>query len=204
MEITDHDLRLAAQGAKSAAKSARGLVSLSDLIGEANLWMVQHPEKVEQWREEGRHGQNKLRNACRQRCLTVVSYARRLHNRLEHGEGGQYYYTPPVIKEILPDIFDREDWTMTARSEALETRGKTRPAEGNNRLAMICDVRAAFYGLPQADQMLLEELYRAGGTPAEVLAATYEVHEKTIKRREARVLDKMVERLGGEPPGYHV
>jgi len=201
MEITDQDLQLAAQGAKSAARSARGLVPLSDLVAEANLWMVNNIEKVVLWREQGTHGKNKLRNACRQRCLTVVASARRLHNRDQNGD--QYYYTPGIIREILPDIFDREDWSMTSRLEKDDApKGASRPAEGNNRLAMICDVRAAFYGLPQADRNLLYALYGAGGAHPSVVAARYEVVERTIQRREQRILEKMVERLGGEPPFF--
>jgi len=44
------------------------------------------------------------------------------------------------------------------------------------------------------------DMYRDGGLPVDVMAAQWEVTERTIKRREERVLDKMVERLGGEPP----
>jgi len=202
VEITEHDIKLAKQGAMSAARSARGVVSLSDLIGEANLWMVTHLDKVEQWRGEGRHGANKLRNACRQRCLTVVAAERRLQARLDKGD--LYYYTPAVIRELLPDIFEPEDWVGGSNAPSDEPKGPSRPAWGNNRLAAVCDVRSAFYGLPQADRVLLADLYQAGGLPVDVLAATYGVHEKTIKRREQRIIDKMVERLGGEPPGYHV
>lgn len=202
MEITDHDLKLAKQGAMSAAKSARGLVPLSDLIGEANLWMVEHLDKVELWREQGSHGANKLRNACRQRCLTVVAKERRRRSRLELGD--LFYYTPQMVREILPDIFDTDDWSSSTSTISDEPRAASRPAEGNNRLAAICDVRQAFYGLPQADRTFLAELYEAGGVTTEVLAATMNVHERTVKRREQRVIDKMVERLGGEPPGYRM
>ena len=201
MEITDQETRLAAQGARSAARSARGLVSVSDLIGEANLWMVSHMEKVLLWREQGRHGQNKLRNACRQRCLTVVAAERRLKSRLEAGD--IFWYTPAAIREILPNIFDTDDWTSSSAGEAGELKKQARPAEGNNRLAAICDVRAAFYGLPQGDQKLLVLLFKDCFDYA-TAAATLDVHEKTVRRREQRVLEKMVERLGGEPPGYHV
>ena len=201
MEITEQETKLAIQGARSAARSARGLVSLSDLIGEANLWMVQHLDKVELWREQGRHGANKLRMACRQRCLTIVAAERRLKSRLEAGD--MYWYTPGVIREILPDIFDTDDWSTSSAGNPNELRGRSRPAEGNNRLAAICDVRAAFYGLPQADQRLMVLLFEDGFDYATV-AATLDVHERTVRRREQRVLEKMVERLGGEPPGYHM
>lgn len=202
MEITDHDLKLAKQGAMSAHKSARGLVPLGDLIGEANLWMVEHIDKVELWRGQGSHGANKLRNACRQRCLTIVARERRLRSRLEAGD--IYYYTPQMVREILPDIFDTDDWSTSTSTMSDEPRRPGRPAEGNNRLAAICDVRAAYHGLADSEKMVLQELYAAGGVTFEVLAATLDVHERTVRRREQRIIEKLVERLGGEPPGYHV
>lgn len=202
MEITDHDIKLAKQGAVSAFRAARGLVPLGDLIGEANLWMVEHLDKVELWRTQGSHGANKLRNACRQKCLTVVAAERRLKSRLEAGD--MFYYTPQMVREILPDIFDTDDWSSSTSTVSDEPKRQSRPSEGNNRLAAICDVRAAFYGLSESDRMIITELYAGGGMDPEVLAATMDVHPRTIRRREQRVIEKMVERLGGEPPGYHV
>jgi hypothetical protein len=61
-------------------------------------------------------------------------------------------------------------------------------------------VRTAFYNLRENDQKLLCDMYQDGGLPIDVMATQWEVTERTIKRREERILDKMVERLGGEPP----
>lgn len=203
MEITDHDIKLAKQGALAAHRAARGLVSSTDLIGEANLWLVENLDKVELWRTQGSHGANKLRNACRQRCLTVVAAERRRRSRLEQGD--LFYYTPAMVREILPDIFDMDDWTTSTSTASDEEprRRQSRPSEGNNRLAAIVDVRSAFYSLSASDQMLLTELYQGGGMGFDVLAATMDISEKTARRRESRIIDKLVERLGGEPPGYH-
>jgi hypothetical protein len=196
--ISDSELRLASQGAKSAFRSGRGLVEYNDLVGEAHLWIVENYEKVEQWRDEGRHGQNKLRNACRQRCLTVIARERRKRSNLQPGD--VFYYTPQMIREILPNIWDEDDWVTGQQVGSGEIRTPSRPAEGNNRLAMIVDVRTAFFNLNNNDQNLLSDMYKDGGLPLDVVATQWEVTERTIKRREERVLDKMVERLGGEPP----
>jgi hypothetical protein len=196
--ISDSELRLASQGAKSAFRSGRGLVEYNDLVSEAHLWIVENYEKVEQWRDEGRHGQNKLRNACRQRCLTVIARERRKRSNLQPGD--VFYYTPQMIREILPNIWDEDDWVTGQQVGGGEIRTPSRPAEGNNRLAMIVDVRTAFFNLNNNDQNLLSDMYKDGGLPLDVVATQWEVTERTIKRREERVLDKMVERLGGEPP----
>jgi RNA polymerase sigma factor (sigma-70 family) len=198
--ITDSELRLAAQGAKSAHNSSRGLVEYNDLVGEAHLWIVENYEKVETWRDQGRHGQNKLRNACRQKCLSVVARERRKRSNLQPGD--VFYYTPQMIREILPNIWSVDDWSSGETVTTGEIRTPSRPAEGNNRLAMIADVRAAFFNLKKPDQEVLHILFRDNLT-FEQAAEVLHVTERTVRRREERVLDRMVERLGGEPPWKH-
>lgn len=200
MVISDSELRLAGQGAKSAYRSGRGLVDYNDLVGEAHLWLVENYEKVELWREQGRHGQNKLRNACRQKCLNVIARERKQRSGLQPGDA--FYYTPQMIREIISNIWDEDDWATGEVATTGETRTPSRPSEGNNRLAMIADVRSAFFNLKKPDQELLYVLYRDNKSFEEA-AELFTVTERTIRRRDERILDKMVERLGGEPPWKH-
>lgn len=195
--IGETEVRLAKQGAMSAARSARGLVSTDELVAEANLWMVSHIEKVVLWKEQGTHGKNKLRNACRQYCLNIVAKERRRRSALQPGD--LHYYTPAMVRELLPVIWDQDDWVSGQHTESHEAKAPARPSEGNNRLAMIIDVRAAFFDLKIEDQYLIACIYRDNRTWAS-LAEQYEVHERTIRRREERAVDRMVEFLGGEPP----
>jgi RNA polymerase sigma factor (sigma-70 family) len=197
VEILESELMIARQGASSASRSARGLVPLNDLVGEAFLWMVGHYDKVAQWRQEGRHGQNKLRMACRMACLSVVAEERRKRSGLQRGDS--FFYTQAIVRELLPAIFDRDEWTAGPAYDT-EVRGPSRPSEGNTRLAMIIDVRVAFDSLPEQDQNMLMWLYRDNGLTFEQLGEMMEVHERTARRREERAIERMVERLGGENP----
>ena len=197
-EITPQDMRIAKQGALSAYRSGRGLVAAEDMIGEGNLWMVKHLDKVVHWRTQGKHGQNKLRHAVRQRCLTIIAKERRRRSGLQPGD--IFYYTPAMIRELLPDIWDEDDWVSGNTNNAEEIRNPSRPSEGNNRLAMVADVRSSFYTLSKTDQSLLEDFYRDGGVTIDIMAARLEVTERTVRRRDDRIMEKMVERLGGEPP----
>jgi len=115
--------------------------------------MIQNYDKVEHWRTQGRHGQNKLRNACRQRCLSVVARERKHRSGLKKGD--TFFYSAQIIREVLPDIWDEDDWSSSGVSYSSDVT---------------------------------------------VAALLYEVAPRTIKRREARYLDKMVEKLGGESP----
>ncbi len=195
--ITANDLKIAKQGALSAHRSGRGLVDKDDLIGVANMWMVQNVDKVVLWHGQGRHGQNKLRTACRQRCLTVIATERRKRSGLEPGD--VFYYSAQMIREIIPDIFDEDDWS-TGSTNNSELRGPSRPSEGNNRLAMIADVRSAYFSLPKRDQQFLADMYKDGGLPVDVMSVQWDVTERTVRRRDDRIMEKLVERLGGEPP----
>lgn len=196
--FTEKEMNLAFQGAKSAHSSARGLLPLDDLVQEARLWMVSHPDKVETWRDEGRHGGNKLRKACRQHCLTVVQRERRLQSGLRPGDS--YFYSPAVIADLLPYIWDATDWIGGSAVTLDDVRSLPRPSEGNNRLAIIADVRSAYQKLQDQDQVLLSLLHQHGGETYESVALMLDVHERTIRRREERIIDRMVELLGGENP----
>ena len=196
--VTDADLKVAQQGAASAHKSARGLVPLNDLVSEAYLWLAEHPAKVEEWREDGRHGKNKLRVACKRACLRLIATERRRNAGIVPSD--QFYYSAALVRELLPFIWDPDDWTTSSQAPSDEIRSPSRPSEGNNRLAMIVDVRAAFYTLPHSDQILLLDLHQGDGRSYETVAGMYEVAEKTVRRREERAIDRIVERLGGEYP----
>lgn len=198
IDVDEKALRLAKQGAMSAYRSGRNLVSSDDLTGEAYLWLVENAKRVNEWLADGRHGENKIRYATKQRCLQVVAAERKARSGLQRGDA--YYYSPIMLKQVLPDIFNREDWATSGVDQQSEKRSTHAPSEGNNRLAILVDVYSAFCSLKPADQSLLRELHEDGGMHYEVVAATYGVTEKTIRRREARALDKMVESLGGEHP----
>lgn len=198
MVVTEDELKLARQGAHSAYRSGRGIMDEEDLTQEAYLWIVQNPRKVQAWREKGKHGQNILRNACRQRCLTLIANERRKRSRLEMGD--LFYYTQQMIRELIPDMLNEESWTFNSVQDNSELKGPSRPSEGNSRIATICDVSLAFESLKDNDKAILEDLYGDGGVQYGMVALKLGVSERTVRRREERALDKMVEFLGGERP----
>jgi len=196
--VTEEELKLARQGAHSAYRSGRGIISEEDLTQEAYLWMVQNLRKVIGWRDKGKHGQNILRNACRQRCLTLIADERRRKSRLEMGD--LFYYTQQMIRELMPDVLNEESWVDGGMMDNSELKGPSRPSEGNSRIATICDISSAFESLSDNDKAILEDLYGDGGVHYGIVALKTGVTERTVRRREERALDKMVEYLGGERP----
>ena len=198
--LTDHHFRLAKQAAASAAKSGRGVCGYDELEGEAFLWLARNAKRVVQWDDEGRHGQNKVKHAARMHCLKVVDTERRKRSGLMRGD--LHYYTPGLVEELLPSIFQYVDFNSSGDVQQERVRGSSSPSEGGNRQVMIIDVKQAFFSLNRKDQALLHELFADGGVSAEILAATFLVTERTIRRWRTRAVGKMLEWLGGEPPWW--
>ena len=201
MELTDREIQVITQGATNAHKAQREFMPLPDLINEGVLWALEHERKVLMWREKGKYGENLLRHSVKQKCLSIIAKERKRIYRLERDDIA--YYNPAVVREVLPDIFDTDDWTTSSQSQMTDkVSGVSRPSEGNTRLATVIDVLSAFQSLSEDDQALLTDLYSDGGVTQQVLAATLDVTEKTIARREQRAVQRMVDRLGGELPWW--
>lgn len=200
MELTDRELQIITQGATNAHKAQREFIPLPDLINEGVLWALEHERKVVLWREKGKYGENLLRHSVKQAALSKIAAERRRIYKLERDDIA--YYTPAVVREILPDIFDPDDWLSSSMNDQERVKGTSRPSEGNTRLAAVVDVRSAFYTLNEDDQGFIRDLFQDGGLTHQVMAATLDVAEKTVQRKEQRIIQRMVDRLGGELPWF--
>lgn len=197
MQFTEKEYRLAREGARDASKSS-SLVEQEDLVGEAFLWLSSHPKKVTEWRELGRKGENMLRISCKRAALKAVAKERKRITGAEYSD--MCFYSTQMIRELMPTIFNVEDWSSSA-AMSNEPRGQSAPAEGNNRLAMIVDVRAAYHDQATHIQEFLQRMYDNPVPNVEDLIAVEEgVSTKTIQRRDERYLGFMVQYLGGDNP----
>jgi DNA-directed RNA polymerase specialized sigma24 family protein len=200
VELTDRELQVITQGATNAYNAQRKFMDVGDLINEAVLWALTHEKKLLMWLEKGKHGENLLRFSAKQHCLSLIGKERRRIYVLEKDDIA--YYTPAIVREVLPDIFDIDDWLSGSTNDQERVSGTSRPSEGNTRLATVVDVKSGFDSLSVDDKALLTDLYADGGVTHQVLAATLEVAEKTIQRREQRAVQRLVDKLGGELPWW--
>ena len=197
MQYTEKEYRLAREGARDASKSS-SLIEHDDLVGEAYLWLASHPKKVFEWRELGRKGENMLRISCKRSALKAVARERKRISGAEFSD--MCFYSTQMIRELMPVIFNVADWS-TSSAMSNEPRGQSAPAEGNNRLAMIVDVRAAYHDQAMHIQEFLQRMYDNPVPNVEDLIAVEEgVSTKTIQRRDERYLGFMVQYLGGDNP----
>lgn len=107
------------------------------------------------------------------------------------------WYTITAIKNILPDVFDYEDW-QTFQAGSGGRSGKP-AAWGGDRLATIIDVKAAMNTLP-ADRIALLREHYANGSTTEVCATIFEMNVETVRKRLQRALKSISNALNNPRP----
>lgn len=204
--IPEHLNKIIHRAARRIMVSSRGLVELDDLVAEVYLWMVKHPAKMEGFLDP------KDRGACR--VFDKIAYRRMqdyvLRERTAKTGGkasDQYFYHVGMVEELLPDVWnvnDRLFATVDDRATGMK-RGRTIPSEGNSRAAMLADVQAAVNRLPEHEQELLRMRFYDGngGMTLRELAAMLDISEAQASRRMSRLVDKVVDHLGGESPSWN-
>lgn len=194
----DRIMRACRRAAQKVARTNKNYVETADVQSELYVWVMKHRQAVADWLEQGQYGMNKLNVAL---FRAGHRYASKERARLTGSQLGDFYwYTPGVLEELLPDVWNINDWTLTASGDATRTRRD--PAEGGNRLAMLIDVAWAVSTLSKDDQAVLRDLYKDGGCYLDVIAAKLQITEDGARKHVHRILDRLVERLGGEPPFY--
>lgn len=198
LEFTDTEHKVATGVARRICRSQRDLVEHDDVRQECYLWMCKYPDRVYRWRDEGKVGKAKLGTAL---YRAGMRYALRERTRATRTKPEDHaFYTEAMLHELLPDVYDYDSWAFETFTEDTERSAPSRPAEGNTRLAMLVDVKWAVEGLTEEEQGLLKDRFADGGLSVSAMAATYDTHETTIRRRVKNTLRKLADRLGGEPP----
>jgi hypothetical protein len=111
-----------------------------------------------------------------------------------------YFYSTGQLRELLPVVMDRESWTQTGVVADLGKITSTGdPALGNNRLAMICDVRSALEACSETDKRLLWTAFGLRVDDTEY-AMSLGITEDALRMRVVRALRRLQQRLGGPRP----
>jgi len=197
VDLSDKELRIATASARRACRVTKGYLDIDDVIGEVYLWLAENETRIHEWRDH-EHGAAILGTACYRAGLRAVDRARRSGGGLEAGD--LYYYTTAVVHELLPDVWEHDDWVLSGRSDRSGVRSKSPASEGNNRLAMTVDVRGAVFSLTTDEVEILRDVYADGGTHIGLVGIAHGVTESAMRKRVDRILIKLVEKLGGPPP----
>lgn len=192
-------LRAASRAARRVVAVNRRYVEYADVLGEMHVWLVKHARNVAEWKDQGGHGLNKLGIAL---YRAGHSYATRERVRRTGCEPGDFYfYTPAVLEELLPDVWEYGAWDGgTSESEMDMPRGKSKPSERGDRRAMMIDLAYSLGTLELEEQQFLRARYTEPTLTWEQLGKRFEMTGAAARKRNERLLEKMVDRLGGEPP----
>jgi RNA polymerase sigma factor (sigma-70 family) len=188
---------IARQVASRSNRIHRGLVSTDDLYQHMSLWALEHWHKIEQWQNE-ESLKYKLRRTFYNEAQKYVAKERSRHSRSPMSDS--FYYTHEVLHELLPDVWEHIGWVDTPDMSQEFITHTSKPSEGGNRLALLSDVAFGIDRLNKNDKDLLRMRYAQGGMDFAALAETYGASDEAIRKRVKRALDKLQDRLGGEPP----
>lgn len=181
------------EGAARAYAVGRGLVEMSDCQQEAWLWVYENLAIVEKWEDSDRR-HDKLRTACYHAGLLMVRSVMRANGGSEKRDFATY--ATGVVQDLLPTVFMDTSF-QTGDEVNEEIRHKTTISEGGTGLAMVADVKAAFKRLTPEQKLILFRLHATGDVSYEDVAKELDMSESTLRRREQRALEAIVDLLGG-------
>jgi DNA-directed RNA polymerase specialized sigma24 family protein len=184
--------QIAKQAATAAARRVRGGVSIEDLAQEAWIWVMSHPEKLEQW-GMSEDSEGFLYRSLFHYCLDVAQ--REKAALYGYKIEDNFYYSVTLLRKILPWWFEESPEGPPEESVALLP---------DRDIAL--DLQAAWSALPEAHRSLLRKAFQGDPDPAETyqaLAVEWECSDDAARMRVTRSLRKLQELLGGERPIEH-
>lgn len=195
----DKTMRACARAAKRVTVVNRRYVDYGDVLSELYVWVAKSAKYVLEWRDQGQHGVNKLNVAL---YRAGHAYASRERARKTGASVGDFFwYTPAVVEDLLPDVWAYSTWDESNQIEADMPRGKSKPGEGGNRRAMMIDLAYAITTLSVDDQRVLRDRYLTyPDMPTDTLAEHYNLTADGFRKKVDRIIGKLIDRLGGEPP----
>lgn len=139
-------------------------VEVDDVQQTLNLWLVSHMPKILKWRES-EHGRGALYVALKREALRYCT--RESAARSGQPLTREQFYNEAMLERALPFMW--EQWPeTTVRQDPRTGQPLERHFEFSNAIAIMTDIKQAFYGLPADNQNALELRFRDGLTLEEL------------------------------------
>lgn len=189
------------QAARQVEQRFHGYVDMDDLCQELRLWCFEHEAKLSEWLDSDdpkdvKHGSKKLMISLSREAERTARKERAV--MLGYKPEDEWFANKGVLQELLPVVISGGYDGYEVTPKELVQGGRSDPAEGNGRLALLSDVKAAWEAHPSP---LLERIY-GSDTPVsrQELADEYGISTVTLSKRENHALDMMIRFLGGATP----
>lgn len=188
-DFTEDDFRLFDSVARSLRKRATGLLDYDDLYQSAALWALENKAKYEAKRDSPKY----LFVAVRNHLGDLIRQEKAKREGYEVDD--EFFYTPKMLKEIVPMIFD-PTWMEQSQEYDTDQGGKSgEPGDPAGAWVIVADVKRVFPKLKDQDRLLL---YRTLAGPGEYVQVTKDIATEsgvTPKRVQDEVRNALV-RLG--------
>lgn len=189
---TQDEVSLADRIAAGASKNWR-TVELDDLKSHLRLWLFENVRYVEAYRQPENEGKLivALKREANKFCASEQEA--RIGRRLREDN----FYTVGRVARILPFLFDEWPQSVAMENPATgQTYTRGNPEDYGNAVAILADVKGAFYGMSKPVQQLLIWRFRDGKTFDEI-AEILNISQPGTKKRVDRALKLLVDALAG-------
>ena len=174
------------------------MVELDDIKQSLYEWFVSHPRKLSEWEALGpKDAKNLLYRSLRNQALDYCQLWKA--KSIGYETSDLFYYDPEMIESLLPSIVRGDLSAAPVINLGMPGRPPA-PAEGNNLMAMMVEIKAAYAKLSTEDRYILYLKYAEFLDYASI-ATTLEISSDDAARmRHNRAIKKLITRLGGFRP----
>lgn len=177
------------------------MVERDDLQQELWVWFVEHPVKLNAWKQEQEDQKDvdklvarSLRNAALDYCIKEKAI------KSGYDPSDNFFYNKQFIKVMIPAVLS-DDWSKMNNMLSNTGRSSKDLSESGDWMAFSADVSAAYNKLSKREQKLVDLYYAQEYSGTELVdAMETDVSDKAIVMQANRALNKMVRLLGGTKP----
>ena len=174
------------------------MVELADIRQSLYEWFVLHPRKFTEWEAlDGKQPQNLLYRSLRNQALDYCQFWKA--KSIGYESSDLFYYEPVMIEALLPSVLRNDVGDAPKLNLGMPGRPPA-PAEGGNLMAMMVEIKAAYFKLNTEDRSILYYKYVESLDYASIAAALEISSDDAARMRHNRAIKKIVTRLGGFRP----
>jgi hypothetical protein len=184
--------------AGSVSRAYSSWITYADTANTLWLWAVQNESRVDEYLSQP-DGERIVRSILAKEARTYAIKERAVSTG--YSPEDLAWYSPRQIRNLLPDVFDYENWQGS--SGGGDGRGSKPLANATgDRLASILDVKSGYEKLLVSQQLVLKLFFDEGNSLeaiAFILGVTEEAARKRLDRAVYALGDKLNNPRAGDP-----
>lgn len=174
--------------ASKVSRQFSSSVERDDLEGELWAFCVEIEPKLTRYAQDGDFDKV-IRTILYRKAYEYATKER----DARQGRPDSVNYTPAVVKALLPDCFDVEDWQSSSVDYGREVRGHEPVNRRGDRLAGILDVRYALTRIKE-DEYCTLWIYHSG-VSVDRIAALSDLTESAVRKKIDRAVKAICKHL---------